>query len=196
MNLNIKYRPKTINECYISDENKKKLNRMIEKESFRNMIFYGDVGTGKSTVIDIILKSNQFKKTKIIKINLLLDKFKKIMANLINDEYNEWKSKGYNVLILLENLDLVEPRIQMNINVFLNNITDNTLTFFIESNNIINIDKSVQNHTINMLFTTLDYDHYNNYIKFICNNENIKITDNIIEKLFVITNGDIRNTLN
>ena len=66
MNFNIKYRPKTINECYISDENKKKLNKMIEKESFRNMIFYGDVGTGKSTVIDIILKSNQFKKTKII----------------------------------------------------------------------------------------------------------------------------------
>lgn len=198
MNLNIKYRPKTINECYISDENKKKLNRMIEKESFRNMIFYGDVGTGKSTVIDIILKSNQFKKTKIIKINLLLDKYKKIMASLINDEYNEWKSKGYNVLILLENLDLIETktRVQLNINVFLNNITDNSLIFFIESNNIINIDKSVQNHTINMLFNTLDYNHYNKYIKSICNKENIKINNDIIEKLFIITNGDIRNTLN
>ena len=54
----------------------------------------------------------------------------------------------------------------------------------------------IQNHTINICFNTLDYKHYFNYIKYICNNENINIDNNIINKLYLITNGDIRNSLN
>ena len=196
MNLNIKYCPKTIEECYISEENKKKINRMIEKESFRNMIFYGDVGTGKSTVIKLILQSNQFKKTKILKINLLLDDLKKRMKSDIEEYYLYWKRRGYNTLILLENLDLVEVKFQMNINAFLNNINDNSLTFFIETNKIINIDKSVQNHTINILFETLNYNNYLEYLTKICKKENITIDNSIFNKLYLITRGDIRNTLN
>ena len=196
MNLNIKYRPKTINECYISEQNKKILNKMIEKQSFRNVIFYGDCGTGKSTVIDIILHSKQFEHTKILNINLLLDKYKKSMTNIIEENYLYWKKRGYKLLVLLKNLDLVEMKIQMNINVFLNNINDNSLIFFIETNKIIDIDKTVQNHTININFNTLENKYYIDYLHFICKQENIIIDDIILNKLYLITNGDIRQTLN
>ena len=55
--LNIKYSPKTIDECLISNNNKKIINNFIKNKSIINTIFYGDIGVGKSSVINIIINT-------------------------------------------------------------------------------------------------------------------------------------------
>lgn len=194
MNLNDKYKPNTINDCYISEKNKNIINKMINRQSFKNVIIYGPIGSCKTTLINIILQSEQFKNMRIININLLFDKTVKTMHNIIEDEYHEWKRRKTKIVVIIQNLDLIEYKIQMNIHTFITKYKD--ISFIIETNNIINIDKLLQN---DMKLIQLDYlnkDDYVNYINKICNIENVTITNDVINQLYLLTKGDIRYTLN
>ena len=46
-----KYRPSQLEDIILSDENRNILKSMIRQNKYRNMIFYGSPGTGKTSTI-------------------------------------------------------------------------------------------------------------------------------------------------
>ena len=66
MNWSEKYRPKTINDLYLSYDNKTKIKKWIsdfkeKKEKYTNcLILHGPPGIGKTSLANIILESNDF----------------------------------------------------------------------------------------------------------------------------------------
>ena len=56
-----KYRPSNFDNIVLDKNNKKKLNNIIEKQIFPNLLFYGPPGTGKTTTIINMINSYQMK---------------------------------------------------------------------------------------------------------------------------------------
>ena len=53
-----KYRPSNINEYIFCDENiKSKVNEWLNKKDIPHLLLYGTAGTGKTSLVKILLKS-------------------------------------------------------------------------------------------------------------------------------------------
>ena len=193
--LNKKYQPTTIDECYITDINKNKLNLLIQNQSFQNTIFYGNTGTGKTTIINLIINKLKISPKYIFKINLLFDKNIKTMNTDIElfskiiIPHNEINKK----IIIIENLDYISSKIQKDIAIAMNKFPN--ILFFIECISIINIISEIQNQSIIINFEILNKQNYFDYINKICNLENIIVDKSIINELFILSSGDIRFSL-
>lgn len=192
-NLNTKYIPKTIDECFISEKNKKIINRLIENKSFSNTIFYGGIGYGKTSVINIILK--HIENVDIQRLNILLNNdIKKIFLTLericaIN------KRQGKRTLFIIEDFHLLKAKLQINFSVFLNKVKDDAI-IFIETTNILEIVKQIQNIMTIIKFDCMGKEMYFDFVKSICKKEDMIIDDDVINQMYIMTNCDIRNTLN
>ena len=57
MDLKCKYAPKIIEDFIISNDTKKKLLLWRDLREFPNLIFYGPVGVGKSSLAKVFVKS-------------------------------------------------------------------------------------------------------------------------------------------
>lgn len=193
--FNHKYQPKTINDCYITDINKSKLNLLIKNKSFQNTIFYGDIGTGKTTVINLIVKKLNVSQKDIFRTNLLFNKnlenfcsdielFSKIITS--NDNSNQ-------KVIIIEHLDSIHEKFQKDIAIAMNKFQN--ILFFIECNSIINILSEIQTQCMIFELKTLNKANYVAYINKICNLENLTVDNNVITELFILSNGDIRFSL-
>lgn len=191
-NFNVKYKPTNINDCFISDKNKSIINRFIKNNSFANMIFAGNIGCGKSTVIDIITKN--IKDIDIQRLNVLLIDVKHIFSSLerivaIN------KRNGKRTLFIINDFHILKPKIQINFAILLEKVRNDSL-FFIETTNILEIVPQIQNLMIIIKFDNMNKNQYVSFVNGICDKENMKVDNKVINQLSIITNGDIKCTLN
>lgn len=206
-NLNNKYKPKNINQCLISDKNKKILNKWVENKYCSNTIFYGSIGTGKSTIINILL--NNLDNVSVFYIDTLCNQIyyyidnKKIINNidiklLFNELENIIKKKIYKnqkIIFVIINFNLLKQRIQNNFSVLYHKYNER-INIIIETDNLIDISNKIQNDMWIIKIDNISKENYYDFIKNICEKENVLITDEVLEQLYIITNGDIRNTLN
>lgn len=191
MDLNLKYKPTSINDCYINDENKNKINMLIKNNSFQNTIFYGDTGTGKTTIINLILNLLNIPVKNIFRTNLL---FGQNIDSLNSDIelFNKIIMSNQKVIII-ENLDYIHHKVQKDIAIAINKFSN--ILFFIECNSIIDILPEIQNQCIMFEFKTLDKQCYIEYVNKICSLEKININNSVISELFILSAGNIRFSL-
>lgn len=206
-NLNNKYKPRNIDECLISETNKNILNRWIKNKYYGNIIFYGNIGTGKTTIINILL--NNLDNKIVFYIDPLCSQMyyylnnKKIINNidikLLFDELEDiMKKKIYinkKIILVIDNFNLLKTRIQNNFSIFYHNYKDR-VNIIIETNNLINISNKIQNDTWIIKLDKVNKKQYYEFIRNICEKENTTITDDVIKQLYILSNGDIRNILN
>lgn len=193
-NLNIKYLPKEIDDCFISNRNKSIINRMIKNKNFSNTIFYGGIGYGKSCVINIILK--HMEDFNVVKLNMLLygNEIKTIFSSLERTcAYNKRIHKK--TVFVINDFHLLKPKIQNNFFVFLNKLKDDVI-LFIETTNLMDIVKNIQDVMNIIKFSDMGKKRYKEFVNNISKKEEIEINDDVINQMFIITNGDIKNTLN
>lgn len=191
--LNIKYKPNNINDCYISIDNKNKINLLIKNNSFQNTIFYGENGTCKSTVINLILEHLKVPQKNILRINLLFDKNIKTLNNDLESFSKIKCTENLKKIIIIENFDAVNSKIQKNICVAVNKL--NNLLMFFECLNIVEIISELQSQCMIFEFLVLDKKNYVEYISNICKQENITIDDSVILELYILSTGNIRFSL-
>lgn len=206
-NLNDKYKPKNINDCLLTDKNKKILNRWIKNKYCGNIIFYGNIGCGKSTIINILL--NNIENKMIFYIDVLCNQIyyyennKKIISNidiklLFNELEDIMKKRIFlnkKIIFVIDNFNLLKTKMQNNFSVFYNKFNER-INIIIETNKLIDISGKIQNEMWIIKIDKVNKIDYFNFVKNICNKENRIIKNDVIEQLFIITNGDIRNTLN
>lgn len=187
--LNIKYSPKTIDECLISNNNKKIINNFIKNKSIINTIFYGDIGVGKSSVINIIINTLTDYNIKHLSLITITDS----TFNDLEKLYMYNKRINKKTLLVINDFHLLKPIIQNNFYVLIQHHKD--IIIFIETNKLLDINKNIQNICNILMFNVINKNTYSQYINDICTKEKLIISDDVINQLYISSNGDIRNTL-
>lgn len=201
LNLNNKYKPKTISDCLIDNNIKNILNNYIKNNTLNNMLIVSSLNYCKTTLINCII--NDYYKTK--NINNYKDYY--MIQNSILDNKDIYEKinifcklsiKDYNPnikrIIFFDNFTLFNNDIQNKIyNSMINN--KNVIFIFLTSK-LVDVINNIQNNILIINISKINQEDYNDYIKSILNKENINITDDALMNLYILSDGDIRFSLN
>ena len=201
IDLNKKYRPTTLKDCLIDEHIKNLLNNYIKNNTISNMLIVSSLNYCKSTLINCIINDyySQFNisnpKDYYMIQNLIID------AKDIYDKINVFcklSIKDYNPeikkIIFFDNFTIFSNDMQNKIyNSMINN---KNIVFIFLTSKLIDVIDNIQNNIFIVNISKITKDDYYNYIKLILKKENIKITDDALFNLYILSEGDIRFTLN
>jgi replication factor C subunit 3/5 len=196
-----KYRPTKFDNIVLDPNNRTLFKNILEKNYFPNLLFYGPPGTGKTTTIINLIneyqkKYNNNSKTSVIHLNASDERGIDIIRNQIN-QFVKSRNLFENGLkfVILDEVDYMTKNAQQALKYLLQTSNYN-VRFCLICNYISKIDDSLQNEFICIRFNQLPKKDIFFFIKNICGNENIGITDEIIEMIISIYNSDIRSMIN
>ena len=197
--INEKYKPKNLDEFYLNN-NKKKLIKFFLLNNDVKFLIVGNNCCGKTTFSNILINeyfefNNEIKKNNLLYISSLKD-------NGINYFRNEIKifcqSNNLSLkkkLIIIDDLENINDQCQY-ILLGLINKYKNKLNVIITVNNYQKILDGFLSHLNIINIEYPDYNYLYNFTKNIINNENIKINNDLIEKIIINSNKSIKNILN
>jgi replication factor C subunit 3/5 len=168
---------------------------------FPNLLFYGPPGTGKTTTIinminDYQQKRGQKNKGMVIHLNASDERGIDIIRNQI---YQFVKTKNLfekgTKFVILDEVDYMTKNAQQALKILLQSYSFN-VRFCLICNYISKIDESLKNEFICIRFNQLPKEDIYQFIKNISNNENLNLSDTVIDKLQKIYNSDIRSMIN
>ena len=196
-----RYRPIHFDDIVLDPLNKKIFENILKKEYFVNLLFYGPPGTGKTTTIINLINEFQKKYSKnskgsVIHLNASDERGIDISRNQIN-QFVKTKSifdTKYK-FVILDEVDYMTKNAQQALKSLLQTSTYN-VRFCLICNYISKIDESLQNEFICIRFNQLPKKDIYCFLKGIIENENINISDNIIDTLQNIYKSDIRSMIN
>lgn len=190
-----KYKPKSLQDFNISETTNTMLEKFIESNKLQLLII-GDIGSGKTSLINLILKklSNHDNKLNILNINLLKDQG-------LNYYKTEIKNFCENIaitsskIIVIEDLELFNDNIQ---SYFYNiiNFYKNT-NFIISSNDILKVNNCIVDILDIIKINSIDNNFLSKILDKIIYDENILIKDEITKSYILeLSNNYIANMIN
>jgi len=194
-----KYRPKNIDNIVLSDNNKLILNKMIEKDTYPNLIFYGPPGTGKTTTILCLIKAYQEKhgcKNNYLHLNASHQRGIDVIRNQIHgftkSETFFNKSRKF---VLLDEMDSMTKQAQQNLYYIITNTKQNNVTFILVCNFLNKLIHEIKDNLIIL--------HFNKTSK-ICDSfindciikEGINIKQTVVDDLKRLNSHDLRSIIN
>lgn len=188
-----KYKPKLLKDFIIDDKTKNLLNIFIKIDTL-NLLINGDTGTGKSTLIDVLINEyygSNYKKENIMYINLLKEQgihhFRQNIKTFCQTTNNIQSKK----IVVIDNIDQINEQSQQ---IIRNNIDKYThkINFILSCSNIQKVLDNLQSRVNIIKLNLIKKDKLFDYAKYICNNEGIKINDDCIQYIVNISNNSLR----
>jgi DNA polymerase III delta prime subunit len=196
-----KYRPVKFDNIILDSINRTLFENIINKKYFPNLLFYGPPGTGKTTTIINLIneyqeKYNKNSKGAVIHLNASDERGIDIIRNQINQfvKSNSIFESGHK-FVILDEVDYMTKNAQQALKYLLQTSTYN-VRFCLICNYISKIDESLQHEFICVRFNQLPKQDIHNFIKNICQKENIHISDNDIEVIQQLFHSDVRSMIN
>jgi replication factor C subunit 2/4 len=216
-----KYRPHTIESIVQQNEIKLLLANAFKTKTLAHMLLYGPPGTGKTTTALTIskyffhLNKEQYSQLKISKpldilneqilkervlelnasdergIKVVRDKIKNFAMSSINHYIDIPTFK----IIILDEADAMTSDSQFALRRIIEKFTDST-RFILICNYVTKIIPPLASRCMKLRFQSISTNSLDIIIKKICKEENINISDEFIEKLNLITKGDLRESIN
>ena len=188
-----KYRPKTIDELVVSENDKKIINNFISKDEIPNLLFYGNAGTGKTSTGKILISSLDAE-------DLFLNCAEVGIDDVRNTITTFSKTKSFNgkkKIVFLDEIDSASPAAQRGLR---NTMEENSAycRYILTSNYIHNVIVPLQSRCQTIQLTP-PIELIVKRIKYILSNENIKMANDSINKLIFLIKKyfpDIRKTIN
>jgi replication factor C small subunit len=198
-----KYRPTHFNEMVGNKPIFDSLDKMVKNKNIPHLLFSGPAGLGKTTaglvIINEIFGSN--KKLNYLEINasdengiaVVRDKIKEFAkySNTTDMFGNEIPFK----IIILDEVDEFTDEAQAALRRTMEMYADRC-RFILICNNIDNIIKPIKSRCTKFVFKPVTPLDIIDRVKYICDKESINITDEAMEYIIKICDGDIRSTLN
>tara|TARA_Y100000741_G_scaffold36543_1_gene25693 strand:- start:9154 stop:10122 length:969 start_codon:yes stop_codon:yes gene_type:complete len=185
-----KYQPKTINDFYINNDLLNLLNNLISINNL-NILFIGNYGSGKTSLIKVIINTyydNKVNDDDILNINTIKEPgITHYRTNVKNFCQTKCSIKGKKKFLILDDIDIVNEQSQQ---VFRNYIDkySNNINFIASCNNLQKVIKSLQSRLITSVLNNLENKLLLKILENICSKENININNDI--KFFLVENSN------
>ena len=196
-----KYRPNNFDSIVLDPINREIFKNILNKNYFPNLLFYGPPGTGKTTTIINLIneyqeKNNQKNNGMLIHLNASDERGIDIIRNQIHQFV---RSKNFFKtglkFVILDEVDYMTKNAQQALKILLQSSLYD-VRFCLICNYISKIDESLKNEFICIRFNQLPKDEIFTFIKNISDNENLNLTENVIDTIQEIYNSDIRSMIN
>jgi len=196
-----KYRPVKFDNIILDSVNRTLFENIINKKYFPNLLFYGPPGTGKTTTIINLIneyqeKYNKNSKGAVIHLNASDERGIDIIRNQIN-QFVKSNSifESERKFVILDEVDYMTKTAQQALKYLLQTCTYN-VCFCLICNYISKIDESLQHEFVCVRFNQLPKHDIHCFIKNICKNESIQISDTDIEVIQQLFHSDVRSMIN
>ena len=196
-----KYRPKCFEDIILDKTNKKILEALIEENSNVNILLYGPPGTGKTTTIINFISKYQKKygeesKGLLMHLNASDDRGIDLIRNQLYQFVNsKHLFKKGTKFVVLDEVDYMTKTAQQALKTLFE-LSQKDVRFILICNYISKIDESIQNIIMKLRFYSLPIDLTTKFLKNICENENIKISDSKLLNLQKVYHSDVRSMIN
>jgi replication factor C small subunit len=196
--LMYKYIPNKIDDFQIDNTTKELLKTLLNMNDL-NILFIGNSGTGKTSMINAILNEyyNENKKEdNILYINSLKEQGIQYYRNEVKTFSQTYSQiNGKKKCIILDDIDNINEQSQQ---VFRNSIDKykNNVNFICSCNNLQKVIDSIQSRMIIIKLETLNVDKIKIILSNIIEKENIDLNEKIIDFLINISNNSLRIMLN
>jgi replication factor C subunit 2/4 len=194
-----KYKPSNINDFELNSNIRDTIKSLIEMDSL-NILFIGNSGCGKSSLIQSIVKeyyngvSNY--KDNILEINSLKEQGIQYYRNEVKTFCQICSSiPNKKKIVILDDLHLINDQSQQ---VFRNCIDkySSNVHFISSTCNIQKIIESIQSRKMLIKINSLNKENLTNILKKIINKEKIILAKNVENVLISFCNGSVRILLN
>jgi replication factor C subunit 3/5 len=199
-----KYRPNDLNGIISHTHILNTLQNLINNNKLPHLIFYGPPGTGKTTTILACAKQiyGENYKSIILELNGSDERGISVVREHIKDFSNTqiMLSQIMNInckykLVILDEADSMTIDAQFALRRVIENCSKNT-RFCIICNYLTKIIPGIQSRCAVLKFTPIQFDDHYKYINNIINLEKINITEDCINNIIKISEGDMRKSIN
>ena len=199
-----KYRPNKVEEIVGNTQVISILNNMVERNSLPHLILFGSSGTGKTSTILAFAKKiyGKFYKHMILELNGSDDRGINVVREQIkefsstnNNLYKMFAKKNMHKLVILDEVDSMTLDGQFALRRIIENYTENT-RFCLICNYITKITPALRSRCLSFRFEPLNTDFILDKIYDVMEKENVDLNDEIIDKIVIKSNGDLRKSIN
>jgi replication factor C small subunit len=192
-----KYRPDTLSEVVGQEEIIDRLSAFVEEESIPHMLYAGPAGTGKTTSAVALAKdlygdqwNQNFMETNASDergINVVREKIKDFARTKpIEAEYK---------IIFLDEADALTPDAQQALRRTMEQFTENC-RFILSCNYSSKIIDPIQSRCAVFRYNRLEEEDVKNYIQRIGESEGFKVSEDALEAVMRVSDGDLRRVTN
>jgi replication factor C subunit 3/5 len=196
-----KYRPNQFDDIVLDPLNKTILKNIIESSYFPNLLFYGPPGTGKTTTIINLVNAYQERlngknKGLMIHLNASDERGIDIIRNQINLFVNS-KPLFHSGMkfVILDEVDYMTKNAQQALRYLLQSYSTN-VRFCLICNYISRIDEGLQNEFLRLRFNQLPQEDIIQFLKNISDQENLKMSSQVLLCIQRLYKSDIRSMIN
>tara|TARA_B110000967_G_scaffold94126_1_gene96745 strand:+ start:1053 stop:2015 length:963 start_codon:yes stop_codon:yes gene_type:complete len=199
-----KYRPTKFDDIVLEPINRDIFSNIIKQQYFPNLLLYGPPGTGKTTTIINLINEYQNmnnddkinKKCNVLHLNASDERGIDIIRNQILQfvKTQNFFKPGLK-FVILDEVDYMTKNAQQALKYLLQSYNFN-VRFCLICNYISKIDETLKNEFICIRFNQLPRNEVHQFVKKVAINENIKLSDSIIDIILKTYNSDIRSMIN
>ena len=190
-----KYIPKQLDDIIGNNENTKYISQYIKKKLRSNIIVNGPCGTGKTTMVKVLINELKITSDYLLSLNMSDIRGIDIVDTKINNFLDKKCSNDIVYTIILDEVDNLTIRAQYSIRELIEKHNTKCRFIFI-CNNISNIIENIQSKCKILKYNKLQNEDIIELIKRISKKEKIKPTKDGLESIAFISNGDVRVALN
>ncbi|HIO43576.1 MAG TPA: replication factor C small subunit, partial [Gammaproteobacteria bacterium] len=193
-----KYRPIRFEEVVGQQEIIKRVQSLVQSLNIPHLLFAGTAGIGKSTLALIVVKElfRERWRDNYLELNASDERGIDIVRQKVKD-FARTKSLG-NVpfkVIFLDEADALTKEAQQALRRTMENYS-NTCRFIMSCNYSSKIIDPIQSRCVVFRFKLLEKKNISEVLKRICEKENLQISEDAIEALYELSEGDCRKAIN
>lgn len=196
-----KYRPTNFSNIVLEPQTRIIFGNILKSAHFPHLLLYGPPGAGKTTSAENLIKQYQkqyhrINRETVMHLNASDERGIEVIRNQIHQfvKSNNMFEKGYK-FVILDEVDYMTKNAQQALKNLVQ-CCDKNVIFCLICNYICKLDDSLKNEFICIRFNHLPGDEIKSFIQNIAKQENIVISDGIIENIQDMFHNDIRSMVN